>query len=491
MRIGQDNLDMTPVPRRPLYLPGKDPEGFRVVKTTMHPYRPEWGARGGDKWDQPEFFAQYVQDGSPENPDAWGGHSDALDWDRHLGHISIIHDLLLPYLLSNGLIGDDDLGIAESGNGIPDVIDEARYEVDFWLRLRDGPGYAHGLTNAKDNIMYQAAATPLAAWAAAANAAMLAEAFRISGHTKEMTHYRDAAIAAYQHADGLADPWLDVKLDCGYSAFRGRDLKMTAAAFLYNVTGERAWENVIAAESVATSDNAIIAHHQTHNQHYASAAYLTTPRLVHHPELLERMRASLVYQGQQEASQRTSRPSRRGTAEDHGYFHVIQNMHNAIIAHAVAHDRAVRDDLLAALTLEADWGLGRNPLNMLQMTTATTPLSDKRSVDAAYTSGRNDGTPGVHPGHTPYMNMDDWAGGMVMGRPSWLSDKGYPPADQWPRAELFFNTRYVWAHGEFTPQQTMRGKQALYGYLYAVGRLARGQSAKQADPAGQARTIQQ
>ena len=37
-----------------------------------------------------------------------------------------------------------------------------------------------------------------------------------------------------------------------------------------------------------------------------------------------------------------------------------------------------------------------------------------------------------------------------------------------PAAELFFNTRYVWAHAEFTPQQTMCGKQVLYGYLYAL-----------------------
>jgi len=27
----------------------------------------------------------------------------------------------------------------------------------------------------------------------------------------------------------------------------------------------------------------------------------------------------------------------------------------------------------------------------------------------------------------------------------------------------------VWAHSEFTPQQTMRGKTALYGYLYGIG----------------------
>ena len=74
----------------------------------------------------PDAWIPYKKSGSPLNPDAWGGHSDAADWDRHLGHVINIYDMLLPYLMSNGAIDDDDLGITESGNGIPDIIDEAR-----------------------------------------------------------------------------------------------------------------------------------------------------------------------------------------------------------------------------------------------------------------------------------------------------------------------------------------------------------------------------
>jgi hypothetical protein len=61
---------------------------------------------------------------------------------------------------------------------------------------------------------------------------------------------------------------------------------------------------------------------------------------------------------------------------------------------------------------------------------------------------------------------------MIMGKPSWMTDKCYPAygtsSTGWPKAEGYFNTRYVWAHSEFTPQQTMRGKMALYGYLYGL-----------------------
>ena len=48
MRMGQDSLDMTPVPRRPLWIPGQDPQNCKVIVTDMDPYHPDW-ANGGDR----------------------------------------------------------------------------------------------------------------------------------------------------------------------------------------------------------------------------------------------------------------------------------------------------------------------------------------------------------------------------------------------------------------------------------------------------------
>lgn len=41
--------------------------------------------------------------------------------------------------------------------------------------------------------------------------------------------------------------------ESGNGATRGRDLRMLAAAFLYNITGDRRYEDAMAQESVATS----------------------------------------------------------------------------------------------------------------------------------------------------------------------------------------------------------------------------------------------
>ncbi len=125
-----------------------------------------------------------------------------------------------------------------------------------------------------------------------------------------------------------------------------------------------------------------------------------------------------------------------------------------------------------ALALEADWGLGRNPANLIEMGTSTTPLAAKRGVKYMYTAGVDDGVPGTTPGQTPYCNLDDWDTSMTMGSPSKLYQDSYPAdfKNTWPIGEGCFETPWVWAHSEYTPQQTMRGKTALYGYLYGLGK---------------------
>ena len=487
MRIGEDCMECVPVPRRPLYIQGKDPENTVVYITTMQPFHPEWRTfSGGDFWDNPNDWIKYKKEGNPMNPKAIGGHSDAYDWDRHLGHISIIYDMLLPYFISKGSLSDDNCGIKESGNGIPDILDEARNEVDFWLDLRDGEGYSHGITNPNNkNELFQAGNTVLAAWANAANAAMLADCFRLAKKNDLMKMYLDSALVAFNYALRQPDQMLDKGQEIGDGYARGKDLRMTAAAHLYNLTGEKKYEDYFVQDCDINSGTSIILDQRTKNQSWAVAAYLFSDQKVNHPELVSMIKQSIIYQAKlQEAGHMESRPTRRTSHVDLGYYHTEQNVQQTILAHAISEDPVEKTYFYKALIAEADWGLGRNPLNIIQMTTTTTKLESKRSVVDIYTAGRNDGTPGTHPGHTPYMNVNDWGGNRVMGTPTWMFKQQYPAPQEpsgeraswsdeirkaWPVGELHIETRYVYAHSEFTPQQTMRGKMALYGYLYSLG----------------------
>ncbi len=475
MRVGEHGKGMVPKPRQPVFIAGEEPGGFTVYVTDLHPFKKEWRDHPGDTWDEPHFknadqsmFWQHRLPGNPTNQKARGGHSDAYDWDRHLGHVSNIYDLLLPYVMTNGKIDDDILGIAESSNGIPDILDEARNEVDLWLSLKHDGGYGHGLTNPtrEHNIMFQAGNTTMAAWANAANCAMLGDCFRISGHTDLMNFYKDEAIEAFEVANNAANKQLDDYQEVGDAAMRGRDFKMMAAAYLYNLTGDTEWEDIVAEESVAKDKETYINQRQSHWQIWATAAYLFSPQEINHPELLDNMKACVRYQAfDDNVKHMDTRPSRRSS--NNNWWQTAQNLQMVALAHAISEDPEEKTQLEKAMVLEADYGLGRNPSNIVEMT----GLGEQHIVNC-YTTGHDDGVPGLHPGHTPYNNLQPWGGSHNGSNPRWFTERGYPDWDEggWPFQEAHFNCRYSWANGEFTPRQTMRGKMVLYGYLYGLSK---------------------
>ena len=497
MRLGEpiDPKHVWPVPRQPQFIPETDPKGFTVYKTNFHPWSPGWRELRTDVWDEPHFkplkasvFWQHRLPGNPVNTEVKGGHSDAFDWDRHLAHVSNIYDMLLPYILTNGRLTEDALGIRESGNGIPDLIDEARNEVDFFLSIRDGEAYSQGVTNpcADWSVMFQAGCTTMAAWANAANCAVLGEAFRLmrnddfSAADSLRQYYTDEAIKAFRFASRQQNQQLDDLQDIGSMQMRGRDFRQLAAAFLYNLTGDEQWEKIMAEESMIKNGQSLLFNKGRQGffgigvtnqfndrdipfcQLWAAAAYLTCPHPRHYADLYQNLKASINAQAEDyNICHVAERPSRR--AANDSRWQVSQNLQLVMLAHYIA-DKSHKKQLEQVMYTEAGWALGRNPGNIVEMT----GLGERHITDV-YTTGRNDGEPGTHPGQTPFNGTETWSpnnGGdarILLNRcyPAW-NDGG------WPRQESYFNQRYMWVNGEFTPRETMRGKMALLGYLYAI-----------------------
>ncbi len=473
MRLGEKpNPSITPVPRQPAFIPEVDPVGFTVYKTDLHPWHPDWRKIGGDVWDEPHFkpalkseFWKHRLPGNPTNTEVRGGHSDAFDWDRHLAHVSNIYDLLLPYFLTNGKISEDNLGITESGNGIPDIIDEARNEVDFFLSIRDGEAYSQGVTNPSTEwtIMFQAGCTTMAAWANAANCAMLADCFRIAGNKELQEYYTSEAITAFRFASRQENQQLDDVQHIGDGPMKGHDFRQMAAAFLYNSTGDRSWEDIMAEGSIVKSPQSRIWNTREGYQIWGTAAYLNCPRERHYPDLYANMKSSVNYEADLLHVRPSSlRPSRRTTND--ARWQTSENLQLVMLAHFASSDKARRQALEKALYIDADWCLGRNPSNTVEMT----GLGERHITDC-YTTGRNDGTPESHPGQTPFNGTETWSAGNG-GDARILLSRCYPDWNTggWPSQESFFNQRYMWVNGEFTPRETMRGKMALLGYLYGI-----------------------
>ena len=78
--------------------------------------------------------------GTDEIIDVSGGWHDAGDYGRYVvSGAKAAADLMLAYSLYPDAF-DDDLGIPESGNGIPDVLDEVRFELDWLFKMQASDG---------------------------------------------------------------------------------------------------------------------------------------------------------------------------------------------------------------------------------------------------------------------------------------------------------------------------------------------------------------
>lgn len=77
-------------------------------------------------------------------PEITGGWHDAADYDRRQSHHFSIWDMLGAYELNPEAFTDGQLNIPESGNGIPDLLDEVVWGVDVWKKAQLESGAVPG-----------------------------------------------------------------------------------------------------------------------------------------------------------------------------------------------------------------------------------------------------------------------------------------------------------------------------------------------------------
>lgn len=75
--------------------------------------------------------------GTDQKIDVSGGWHDAGDYGRYVvSGAKAAADLLLTFQDYKEELYRDDLGLPESGNGVPDILDEARYELEWMLKMQ-------------------------------------------------------------------------------------------------------------------------------------------------------------------------------------------------------------------------------------------------------------------------------------------------------------------------------------------------------------------
>ncbi len=92
--------------------------------------------------------------------DVSGGHHDAGDYSKYtINSASLVHYLIFAVDSLPGVAALDNLGIPESGDGISDVMQEAKWEADFIAKLQDSDGGFYFLVYPQ-NREYEGNVTP-------------------------------------------------------------------------------------------------------------------------------------------------------------------------------------------------------------------------------------------------------------------------------------------------------------------------------------------
>ncbi|MEM6770166.1 MAG: glycoside hydrolase family 9 protein, partial [Bacteroidota bacterium] len=416
----------------------------------------------------------------------WGWYQDAGDWDGYLRHLEIPAKLLLTYEHFTENFADGDLNIPESGNGLPDILDEARWLIRFYKRAKDeteGKGWTTGGVPG-GRIFADLWGEDIPGETGQGSWQDNHRRWVLSGEDPTTT-YRYAALCAHLadllDRDNLTDPedinwdaearaaftWAEARYQADYFCHDHdvRDFRAYAAAALFRLTGEVSYDQAFRAtrQDEGTSPTETL----PENEAIGPYLYVTTPGA--DPTLVAEFNQGFANVADfillQSAEQRGLRyggnlffPMLVGQATTPYVFEGIMAM--ALLKESQPEKAA---DYLEVLHNTADYFLGANPLNM----TWITGVGDRSPRDVFDLDSRYAGHEFIKPGVVPY---GPWRDVEIFGNQGpfnhrWANKTVYPDITDWPGHERWFANRYAPIGNEYTVHQNTVNAAALYGAL--------------------------
>ena len=469
-----------PAPHNPALTPGFS---NRLFYTTTR--FTEWGGEGGKR--------ELLDAGRKGNlTEAWGWYQDAGDWDSYPTHLRPAFEMLLVNAIAPASFKDGELNIPESGNGVPDLMDEAAWLPRFCYRLRhellakgwgtggislrvagdayggdekvlpDGRKVGQGSWEDVDRDWMVAGEDPWSTYRYVAASALLEHALKIAGVTDpEGVDWKMEAVEAYDWA--VANTREDDNSQKSQEGQLGHARFMAAAA-LFRLTGEARYQDQFQKDGADIRPNTILSGERL----YGAAFYvLGGGPVAPDTQTLATIRSSLLATADEIViATPAKRALRWGGA--YGYPMLAGQQTTPWVLEGVVGYALTRDSdpekaraYLGGLYTTADYFLGNNALNMTWIT-GVGPRSPTHifHMDAWY-SGKD----AYPPGFIPYGQWrKDTTGNGPWDR-GWAHHTVYPDIDQWPGNERYFANRCSPMSSEFTIHQQSGPVAALYGFL--------------------------
>jgi hypothetical protein len=469
-----------PAPHNPGVTPGF---ARRLFYTTTR--FTEWGSEGGVR--------ELLDAGRKGNLEAtWGWYQDAGDWDGYISHLRVAQELLFAYEMTPGHFRDGELNIPESGNGVPDIVDEAAWLPRYCQRLHaelmakgwgtggiglrvagdaygddekvlpGGKKVGQGSWEDVNRDWMVSGEDPWSTFGYAGAAAHLAYALRLAGvPDPKGVDWKREAIEAFAWA--LKNTRAG---DENVSEVSLRDKRLYAAAALFRLTGEARYEKQFMADAAGIKADSVL----DGEGRYGPWLYALGGGPVRSdPATLARIRSAVLHTADVVTLDSSEKRALRWGGPFGFPMLVGQQTTPAVFEGAVAYTLVKKTDpakarrYLSALYTTCDYFLGTNSMNMTWIT-GVGPRSPSTlfHMDAWY-NGKNRYPPGYMP-YGPWLK--DTAGTNPTDQ-GWAHHTVYPDIDEWPGNERYFPNRCSPMLSEFTIHQQSAPAAALFGFLTA------------------------
>ena len=463
-----------PAPHHPKLTPGF---AGKLQYTTVR--WQDWGSEGGDSKKLEAGITGPLDD-------AWGWYQDAGDWDAYDSHLNVASCLLFAYECAPRNFSDGELNIPESGNRVPDILDEAAWLPRFCYRLRHellrkqwGTG-GIGLRVSGDAFGSDGEGVP--------SYEDVKRTWVVSGEDPWST-MRYAAVAAHLawclKVAKVADPqgidwtkeateswaWAQKNLnEADAKRHDPREVRTYAAAALFRLTGDVQYQ---------TSLDRDTAHLKVGDQVWQNSAYGPWVHLLGalpgsisagkaDPALVERLRAPVLATIRAAAVETPAKRALRWGGNFWMPMLVGQQttpwIMEGIVGYALLKDAdpALAKQCRAAVVTSCDYVLGTNALNH----TWVTGLGPRHVNQIFHMDAWYNGKGTMHPGMIPY---GPWRKEKDLGQgpwdQAWPHKTVYPVIDQWPGNERWFDNRCSPMNSEFTVHQNNCYAAAAFGFL--------------------------
>lgn len=394
--------------------------------------------------------------------EAWGGWFDAGDFDRQARHMIASNLLMFNYLLGPEKYADNQLNIPESGNGIPDILDEAAWGMDLFKRAK-GPtggiiggleanGHPHQRGSVADGSnlnWYAYAEEPKASYQYAATVIQLAACYEMAGLPEYIQELYTEAVNAFN--------WAQENLKDG-DENKTRNERMRAAAWLYYFTADDVYQKIFMTEfSKGARDK--------EDYHMALFGYVMANHTNRNPSYFKLVKDEIISSANELLAAGKQRACRLASYDQDAFMRVgkatTPYIHDLIMAHQLSGHEEYLDYALTT----CDYFLGGNPVNYVYVTgLGDRPVESVFNLDAFY-DNQEEPIPGIVPyGHHTYGK---WMEESKLTPHNHLFNlvHTYPDWREWPSHEFWFHNRFTIIHSEYTIRQNIGPAASAYSYF--------------------------